>query len=1146
MFLLEWTANDLLLIALAAIAMIGTVLWLVPSAKVPRKRAYSQSEITAYDQQIPRYFIAAAVAVVLGSVHILVKNIPGFWNWLWEAGYGGHLFRDLSNSHIIIVGGGTVLLTGLTWYLLPRITNRPLYSKTLASASFWFTLIGVFGFYLSWLVLGLVEGSMVRHGMDYMAAKEALGAWHRVPTRMTSSIMGLGYWTYVLNTFLTVYAARNVLEKPFGYLSKFVVVSAGALFVGTVQGVLQVLPANADWIHYAGKFGEYIDPISHAHINLVTGMMVMLAGSLAYFSARLGGKAMAARTANRLFWTLVPGSLAFYLTFLFVGLIMGNAVNGTGGIHAPALVPFLSKNMGVLIALSGSLMLIGFWVYFVTIWRVLPLRKLFTWVKTAQPAAFWLFSSFALVVGTFQGLLQALPVTMPTITVAEEVPNNHAQLNMIGGVLLALIGLVYLLMPELLGVEVDRRLARTSLFGIAGGIAGYYLSTLVVGFMRLSYLRQGMDDVASAARIGWAAPLVILFTAVPMFVGFSAFGLAVLRATREYRADWSAELRQMPTRYSGPMPRRNRRIPRLRLLGVEFVSGLFGFPGLGWLYSGRAVMAIALLLAGPGITWALLPMLFSPYTETVFSQFGWPVLLIWLPVSAVLSTLALSLVIWRNERRQRAIAAVSKQNAAPTSRQPGEAVPSNLPAPGTPAPSTPAPGPSPRRRSKIPVGTAIGVGLMLIALFSVPIIPLVMGIPTDSSGQPLMASLAERAEGAYLYVGDGQQAGLLKLFPWSFPVEDFPPESPAISPTQLLNIVVRQKGLDAPASYILYHLDDGDAVRLTYQETSFQRELSLVPENLDAGNYMLDIPIGGMFAGRQYYYFRIDPNVTTLPPLVPEESQAQVIPAASETAVQASPPARQVNLGLEIFPLLSCLLSASMAAIMLKRMRRKFRPQEAAWIIAFAMFAIAAGCQVIGDIFGWTAFLARTYYVTGATLVVGWLGLGTWLVVVHRDWLRRLGIWTMIFLSGYGVGLVSLAPVDPEALSTAGWQALNRPLPLTVLTIGINSLGTLLLVGGALWSAWIFWRKRIMRARMIGLFLLAVGALCVAAGGSLTRLGHQQYLYIAMTVGIGLMFWGYLKTIQPIRPEPVQTQTSLPNLDQTGPVPTAAGEAVTG
>jgi hypothetical protein len=88
---------------------------LVPSGDYkPKKINFSQAEIGAYDHEIPKYFLVAAFSLVLGSFHAVVKNLPGFWQWLWKAGYGGHLFRDLSNSHIIIVGGGTIMLTAIT------------------------------------------------------------------------------------------------------------------------------------------------------------------------------------------------------------------------------------------------------------------------------------------------------------------------------------------------------------------------------------------------------------------------------------------------------------------------------------------------------------------------------------------------------------------------------------------------------------------------------------------------------------------------------------------------------------------------------------------------------------------------------------------------------------------------------------------------------------------------------------------------------------------------------------------------------------------------------------------------------------------------------------------------------------------------
>ena len=1068
MFLLEWTASDLLLMVVGAAAVIGTILWLVPAAKVPRKRVYTDEEIVAYDQQIPRYFLAAALALVIGSLHIIVKSLPGFWQWLWQAGYGGHLFRDLSNSHIIIVGGGTVMLTGITWYVLPRFVNRPLFSPTLASASFWFTLIGVFGFYLAWLVLGLVEGRMVAQGMDYMAAKEALGAWHRVPTRITASIMGVGYWTYVLNVFLTVWAGRHVHRQPLGYLTKFAVVSAAALFIGTVQGVLQVLPANADWIHYAGHYGEFVDPISHAHINLVTGMMVSLAGFLIYFSPRLSGRQSSSRMANWIFWVLVPGSLVFYLSFLILGLVLGGQVNGYGGIQSQKLAFFLGPNMRLILATAGTLMLAGFWVYFLSLWRLLDLRSIVKQVREATPAGFWLVSSLALVVGTFQGILQVLPATARILDVAEEVPNIHAQLNMIGGVLLALMGLVYLLLPELLGQTAEKRWQQRSLWGVSSGIFAYYLATLTLGLLRLRWLGQGLNDAEAAARLGWAAPVLLLLTAVPLFAGFASFGIAVYHTTEAYRSTMVLEARQVPARYSGPMPERLKRIPLVAILGIEVAGGLFGWPGLGWLFAGQAIPGVALLLAGPAVAWALLPMLFSPFTDTVLSQWGWPVLLIWLPVSALASGAALAVYLKRRYPQTK------PEKAA-------------------------------RSAVQIPRWMIVGVGLVLIALFSIPLTPLLGGIPSGSAEQKIMTELPERASGAYLTLSDGQQTGDLKLFPWSFPIDDIPEESPVVSPTQVQGLTIMQKGLDEPQRYHLYHVEDEEShpVPLQAQEIEFQRQLSLLPaEPLEPGDYMLDIPTGGMFAGREYYYFRVDPEVTALPPLALAENDTAHAATAN-------------SIWLEMFPISAALFSALIVLVMLRRMRQKIRPQEAAWIVAFTMFALAAGLQVAGDLGGWTPTMTRIYYLCGATLVVGWLGLGTWLVLVHKSWLRKLGLWSMILVTGIGIGLVSQTPVQMSALASTGWHALEKPAMLTILTIGLNSIGTIILVGGALWSAWFFWRKGIMKERMVGMILLAVGALTVAAGGSLTRLGHDQYLYAAMSIGVSLMFWGYLKTIRP-------------------------------
>jgi len=75
-----------------------------------------------------------------------------------------------------------------------------------------------------------------------------------------------------------------------------------------------------------------------------------------------------------------------------------------------------------------------------------------------------------------------------------------------------------------------------------------------------------------------------------------------------------------------------------------------------------------------------------------------------------------------------------------------------------------------------------------------------------------------------------------------------------------------------------------------------------------------------------------------------------------------------------VFPLLAGLISLVCTGVAGWRYWRRRRPHELAWSIAFALFALAALAEVAGDFFGWSAWLARVYFVSGAILTVGFLG----------------------------------------------------------------------------------------------------------------------------------------------------------------------------
>lgn len=212
-----------------------------------------------------------------------------------------------------------------------------------------------------------------------------------------------------------------------------------------------------------------------------------------------------------------------------------------------------------------------------------------------------------------------------------------------------------------------------------------------------------------------------------------------------------------------------------------------------------------------------------------------------------------------------------------------------------------------------------------------------------------------------------------------------------------------------------------------------------------------------------------------------------------------------------VFPIACSILSASCAAVLFRDALLRPRPDKIAWTIAFMMFALAAGADAAGIAFGWTTWLARLYYATGPALVVAFLAIGQlYLLVPHA--MRRFGVGAALLVTALWVSLVVNAPIDRSRLAEDGWDAIERGTEMVVITVLINSIGTAIIAGGTAWSVWRFWRRGTHRGRMIGCALISAGTLVVAAGGSLTRLGHYEYLYIAMAIGVGTIFGGVLKS----------------------------------
>jgi len=214
------------------------------------------------------------------------------------------------------------------------------------------------------------------------------------------------------------------------------------------------------------------------------------------------------------------------------------------------------------------------------------------------------------------------------------------------------------------------------------------------------------------------------------------------------------------------------------------------------------------------------------------------------------------------------------------------------------------------------------------------------------------------------------------------------------------------------------------------------------------------------------------------------------------------------------FPAATALIAALCTTLVGWDALRRPNPERVSWSVAFILFTAAALCEVAGAAMGWTPTLARVYYLAGAVLVVGVLALGELYLLLPRR-MPSITPGVSLLIVAVAATAVWSAPIDSAQLPAVGWRALERGPFLVALAATINAGGTIVLAGGALYSAWKLRAARGSGRRATGCVLIAVGTVVVALGGTLTRFGRPEYLYLSMALGIAIIFAGVVLTRQP-------------------------------
>lgn len=220
-----------------------------------------------------------------------------------------------------------------------------------------------------------------------------------------------------------------------------------------------------------------------------------------------------------------------------------------------------------------------------------------------------------------------------------------------------------------------------------------------------------------------------------------------------------------------------------------------------------------------------------------------------------------------------------------------------------------------------------------------------------------------------------------------------------------------------------------------------------------------------------------------------------------------------------LIPTLSTLVSFVFAASVLNRYRYKQGKHLLYWGIGLVFYGLGTLSEVISA-FTFNPLVLKIWYLTGAMLTAAWLGQGTIFLLVRKRGVADALATALIVVSLLSFVLVMFAPVNAQsaatydvsrALSEQYKEILVRNGLVTLLTISLNIYGTIGLVGGAIYSAYLFWRKKVLLNRVVGNILIATGALMPAMAGSFVKAGLVDWLYASELIGVVLMYAGFLQ-----------------------------------
>lgn len=209
-------------------------------------------------------------------------------------------------------------------------------------------------------------------------------------------------------------------------------------------------------------------------------------------------------------------------------------------------------------------------------------------------------------------------------------------------------------------------------------------------------------------------------------------------------------------------------------------------------------------------------------------------------------------------------------------------------------------------------------------------------------------------------------------------------------------------------------------------------------------------------------------------------------------------------------PILTTVLSGIFFYILYQHWIYKQKPSYLFWWMTGVLcYGLGTLTEAIVGLVGWSEPVFKSWYILGALLGGFPLAQGS-VYLIFKKRTADIMMYAVVAVIILASALVLLSPIDyslvePTRLTgkVLEWSKVRLVTPF------VNMYAFVFLVGGAAYSAYRYSKDSLYKARFIGNVFIAFGGLLPGIGGSFTKFGYTEVLYVTELLGIILIYMGY-------------------------------------